>query len=306
MATEGGTKAVLAALFANMGIAVMKFVAFIFTGSSSMLAESIHSVADASNQGLLLWGGRAARREATDTHEFGFGRERYFWSFVVALVLFSLGGLFAIFEGYEKLRHPEPIESPEWAFGVLTIGIILEAFSFATAYREAKKVKPPSQTWWQFIIKSRSPELPVVLLEDTGAMVGLFLALGGISIAVMTGEPLWDGVGTIAIGVLLVVIAAILAREMKSLLLGEGATRNNEAIITRTIESHPLVSRLISLRTQHVGPEELLIGAKVHFAPMEPGEVSDVINEVENAVRANLDVKAVIYIEPDRFDPGRT
>lgn len=299
---DGGTKAVLAALFANAGIAIMKFVAFIFTGSSSMLAESIHSVADSSNQGLLLWGSKAAKRVATEKHEFGHGRERYFWSFVVALVLFSLGGLFAIFEGYEKIAHPEEIDSPQWAFSVLIFAIILESYSFYTAYTESKKVKREDQSWWDFITRSRSPELPVVLLEDIGALVGLILALSGITLAVVTENAIWDGIGTVSIGILLVVIAFILAREMKSLLLGEGAMIEDEVAIQRAIESHPLVTRLIHMRTQHIGPDELLIGAKVEFAPLPSERLSDVIDEVETSIRAVLPHEAMIYMEPDSFD----
>jgi cation diffusion facilitator family transporter len=221
---EGSTRAILAAFLANLGIALVKFVAFLFTGAASMLAESIHSVADTGNQALLALGGRSGRRAPTAEHPFGFGRERYFWAFLVAVVLFTLGSLFALFEGYEKLRHPHQIESPGWAFGALLVAIALESWSLRTAVHEAGKVRA-GQSWWAFIRRSKSPELPVVLLEDVGALLGLGCALIGVSLAVVTGQSRFDAVGSIAIGLLLGVIAVVLGTEMRSLLIGEAATR---------------------------------------------------------------------------------
>ena len=302
MATEGSTRAIVAAMLANAGIAVAKFVAFLFTRSSSMLAESIHSVADTSNQGLLLFGGRRAKRQATPAHPFGYGRERYFWSFVVALVLFSLGGLFALYEGIEKLRNPHELESAAWAVGVLVFGIGLESYSFRTAIVEADKVRGDA-SWGEFIRRSKTPELPVVLLEDAGAMLGLVLALAGVGLTVLTGDSAWDGIGTIAIGVLLVAIAIVLAVEMKSLLIGESASRRNTEAITAALTGSPSVQRLIHLRTQHLGPDELLVAGKVQLDPaLSFPEVCDAIDAAEQAVRAAVPAARVIYLEPDVYE----
>lgn len=226
MSTEGSTKAILAALAANAGIAAAKFVGYFITGSSSMLAEAVHSVADTSNQGLLLFGQREARKEPDSLHQFGYGRSRYFYSFVVALVLFSLGSIFALYEGYHKISHPAPLTSPLVAIVILVVAIGLESFSFRTAMVESRPLKGKS-SWWQFIRRSRSPELPVVLLEDTGALIGLVFALAGVGLTVLTDNPVWDGIGTALIGVLLGVIAVILMVEMHSLLIGEGPRPTN-------------------------------------------------------------------------------
>lgn len=302
MAT-GGSRAILAAMLANAGIAVAKFVAYLVTGSSSMLAESIHSVADTSNQGLLLLGGRLARRDADDIRQFGYGRERYFWAFVVALVLFALGGLFSIYEGIEKIRHPHQLESIGWAIGVLLFAIVAETLSFRTAIVESKKVKC-DQDWWDFIRKSRSPELPVVLLEDSGALVGLVLALVGVSLTAGTGDPVWDAIGTLAIGVLLIVISVVLTVEMRSLLIGESAEQAHVSALVAAAESAPHVTRVIDLRTQHIGPDELLVAGKVEIdRRMSMAEVSAAINGIEMALRQAVPLKMQIYLEPDLFDP---
>ena len=266
MSTEGSTKAILAALAANAGIAVAKFVGFVITGSSSMLAEAVHSVADTSNQGLLLFGQRQARKEATSLHQFGYGRSRYFYSFVVALVLFSLGAIFALYEGYHKISHPRALTSPIVAVVILVVAIGLETFSFRTAMVESRPLKGRS-TWWQFIRRSRNPELPVVLLEDTGALLGLLFALGGVGLTVLTGDPVWDGVGTMLIGALLGVIAVILMVEMHSLLIGEGATAEECRAIQAALEGTDRIDRVIHLRTQYLGPDEMLVAAKIALAP---------------------------------------
>ncbi len=300
MAGSGhGTKAVVAALFANAGIAVAKFVGFLITRSASMLAESIHSVADSGNQALLLLGGKRAARAADTSHPFGYGRERYFWAFIVSMVLFSLGGAFAIFEGIEKIRHPHELESAGVAIGILLVAIVLESFSFRTAIVEASHVRGDAG-WWQFIRRSKNPELPVVLLEDLGALVGLVLALSGVSIAIATDDPMWDGYGTLSIGVLLTIIAVVLAVEMKSLLLGETATEAVESSIREAIEADTAVESLIHLRTQHIGPEELLVGAKVSFrSGLTVAKLADAVNRVETSVRAAVPEARIMYIEPD-------
>ena len=302
MAT-GGTRAILAAMVANAGIAVAKFVAYLVTGSASMLAESVHSVADTSNQGLLLLGGRQARRIADDEHQFGYGRERYFWSFVVALVLFTLGGLYSLYEGIDKLRHPHEISALGWAIGVLIFGLFLEGYSFRTAIVEARKEKG-DRRWWDYIRRSRSPELPVVLLEDAGALLGLMIALIGVSLAAATGDPIWDGIGTIGIGVLLLVIASVLTVEMRSLLLGEAATKEDIAAITAAVRRSDGVRRIIDLRSQHIGPDELLVAGKVEFDhSLTMSGVADAIDRCEEAIRDAVPYARRIYLEPDLFDP---
>ncbi|HEY7591748.1 MAG TPA: cation diffusion facilitator family transporter [Actinophytocola sp.] len=298
MSAGGGTRAILAALAANAGIAVAKFVGFAITGSSSMLAESVHSVADTSNQGLLLLGQKTSRREATREHPFGFGRDRYFYSFIVALMLFSLGAVFAIYEGIHKLEHPEPLTSPVVAVAILVIAIILEGYSFRTAMVESAKIKR-DVSWWGFIRQSRTPELPVVLLEDTGALLGLLFALFGVGLSVITGDAFWDGVGTLMIGALLGVIAIILIVEMKSLLIGEGATpREHESITTAIVSGR--VQRLIHIRTQYLGPDELLVAAKIALEPGLPlAEVAREIDAAEQRIRAAVPSARLIYLEPD-------
>ena len=299
MSASGSTRAIMAALMANAGIAVSKFVGFLITGSSSMLAESLHSVADTSNQALLLFGQRQARREATSLHQFGYGRSRFFYSFVVALVLFSLGAIFAIYEGIHKINHPEPLRSPLVAIGILMVAIGLEGYSFRTAMVESKPLKG-NGTWWQFIRRSRNPELPVVLLEDSGALLGLLFALFGVGLTMLTGNPVWDGVGTLLIGLLLGVIAVILMVEMHSLLIGEAATPDESRAIQAALEQTALVDRVIHLRTQYLGPEELLVAAKIALAPTtELSAVAAAIDAAEAAVRAAVPSTVVIYLEPD-------
>jgi cation diffusion facilitator family transporter len=299
MASAGSTRAIVAALLANAGIAIAKFVGYLITGSSSMLAESVHSVADTSNQGLLLLGGKRAQRAATPEHPFGYGRDRYFYSFVVALLLFSLGAVFSIYEGIHKLQHPEPLTSAMVAVVILVVAIVLESFSFRTAIVESRPLKG-SGTWWQFVRQSKTPELPVVLLEDLGALVGLILALVGVSLAALTGDPVYDALGTIAIGVLLGIIAIILIIEMKSLLIGEGAARPVLTQIVANLEAGDEVDRVIHIRTQYLGPDELLVAAKIALRPGLPVEaVAAAIDAAEERVRADVPEARVMYLEPD-------
>jgi cation diffusion facilitator family transporter len=298
MAASGGTRAIVAALIANAGIATAKFIGWLITGSSSMLAEAVHSVADTSNQGLLLLGGRTARRAATPQHPFGYGRDRYFYSFVVALLLFSLGSVFALYEGIHKLESHEPLTSPIVAVAILVVAIGLETFSFRTAIHESRPLKG-SGTWWQFIRQAKVPELPVVLLEDLGALVGLVLALFGVGLTVLTGDPVWDAIGTICIGVLLGVIAIILIIEMKSLLIGEGAAPPVLSDIVSALESGE-VHRVIHIKTQYIGPEEMLVAAKIALAPGLPLEtVAAAIDAAEARVRERVPDARIIYLEPD-------
>ena len=299
MATGGGQKAIVAALAANVGIAITKFIAFLLTGSSAMLAESVHSVADSSNQGLLLLGGRRARRTADDAHPFGYGRERYIYAFIVAIVLFSIGGLFALYEAWHKWSNPHPIESWHWVpIVVLVSAIAMETFSFRTAIVESNHVRG-RQSWVSFVRNAKAPELPVVLLEDLGALVGLVLALVGVGLTLITHDGRWDAAGTAAIGVLLVVIAVILAIETRSLLLGESASVEHVAAIRGALLGSGVVS-VIHLRTLHVGPDELLVAAKIEVpATTTASDVAAAIDSAERRVRAAVPIATLIYLEPD-------
>jgi cation diffusion facilitator family transporter len=303
--TEGGTRAIVAALLANIGIAITKFVAFALTGSSSMLAEAIHSVADSGNQVLLLFGGRRALRKATPKHPFGFGRERYIYAFIVSIVLFSVGGLFALYEAYHKYQHPEPIHSWQWVpVTVLLVAIMLESFSFRTAIRESNQVRGRTG-WLEFIRRAKAPELPVILLEDFAALLGLVFALFGVGMTLATGDGMWDAVGTAMIGILLVSVAIILAIETKSLLIGEAASSETELAIERAITAVPDVDQLIHLRTLHLGPEELLVAAKIGTRrECTAAEIAQAIDAAEERIREAVPIARVIYLEPDIFRGG--
>jgi cation diffusion facilitator family transporter len=304
MSAEGTRRAIVAALLANLGIAISKFFAFAVTGSASMLAESIHSIADTGNQGLLFLGGRRSRKAPTEEHPFGFGTERYFWAFIVALVLFTLGSLFALYEGINKLLNPKGLDSPIVAFGVLGIALVLEGWSLRTARREASPSRG-TRTWWTFVRTTKTPELPVVLLEDSGALVGLVFAFVGVGLAELTGNPRWDALGSIGIGLLLGVIAAILAVEMKSLLIGEAASPRVEAAISAAILDGPEVTHIIHLRTLHLGPDDVLLATKVEFSCQTIAELARAIDTVEARVRAAAPIARLIFIEPDVYDPDR-
>lgn len=293
----GGPRAILAALGANLGIAVIKFVAFGVTGSSSMLAEGVHSVVDSGNQVLLLVGGRRAGRAPTAEHPFGHGRDRYIYSFLVALVIFALGGLFAVYEGVEKIRSPHHLTSPLVAVSVLLVAVALESFSLRTAVHEASGLRH-GRSWVGFIRGSKNPELPIVLLEDSAALLGLVLALLGVGLSTLLHEPVWDGVGTLAIGLLLLAVAAVLVVETKSLLLGESATPEDVAAIGASLVG-PGVERVIHLRTMHLGPDDLLVAAKIAMPPAATlTEVADAIDAAERRVRAAVPTARLVYLEP--------
>ena len=301
MSASGGNKAIVAALVANLGIAIAKFVAFLLTGAASMLAESVHSLADSGNQGLLLLGGKKSLRPPNERHPFGYARVRYFWAFVVALVLFSMGGLFALYEGIQKLRKPHELESPVIAIGVLVFAILLEAYSLRTAIVETRHVKKPGESYWRFIKRSKSPELPTVLLEDVGAMVGLVLALLGVVLATVTGADRFDALGSVGIGILLVVIAFVLAVEMKSLLIGEAAEPEVVDALKSAMTAGPEVTRILSFRTLHLGPDDILVAAKVELAASaDSGEdVARAIDATEARMRAACPLAKLIFLEPD-------
>ncbi|MEO8162395.1 MAG: cation diffusion facilitator family transporter, partial [Ilumatobacteraceae bacterium] len=277
------------------------------TGSAGLLAETFHSLADTGNQALLLVGGKRANRKPSKEHPFGYGSERYFWSFVVALVLFSLGGLFALYEGVQKLRYPHEASNLRLAIIILTFAIVLETISLRTAVREANKSKSSNVSWWSFVKNSKEPELPVVLLEDIGAEIGLFLALTGVIVAHITNNSRWDSVGSLAIGVLLIGIAFVLAVNMKSLLIGEAATSEVQDLVTAALIDHPLVNRIIHMKTLHLGPEEILLAVKIEFDHgLSVTQLAVAIDDAEVRARHSIKQRLVIYIEPDIMNSSPT
>jgi cation diffusion facilitator family transporter len=303
---EGGTRAIIAALLANLGIAITKFIAFLVSSSSAMLAESVHSLADTANQVLLLVGGRRASRAATPDHPFGYGRERYVYAFVVSIVLFTVGGVFSIYEGVHKIQHPEDLTNVAIPLIVLVVAIGLESFSLRTAIVESNKVRG-GQSWVHFVRRAKAPELPVVLLEDVAAIIGLLLALAGVSATAITGDPVWDGVGTIAIGLLLVLVALILGAETGSLLVGEGGSPSDVASIRSAILDAPDIERLIHMKTLYLGPDELLVAAKVGVDAEAPAAVvARAIDDAEERIRLRVPVARVIYLEPDVYRNDRS
>ena len=306
MASEGSTRTVLTALSANLAIGVSKFVAAAITGSASMLAEGVHSVADSANQVLLLIGGRRARRPASALHPFGYARERYVYAFLVAIILFTLGGLYALYEGYHKVTDPHPLESPLVAVAVLLIAACLEGYALRTAVGEANRTRG-GRSWLRFVRRTRNPELPVVLLEDSGALVGLLLALLGVGLSVLTGNGIFDGIATLCIGALLGTVAVLLAVETKSLIIGEAAVPEQVAAIEQALLSTPGLDRIIHLRTMHLGPDELLLAAKIAVGPADEGaHIAATIDDAETRVRAAVPTATVIYLEPDIYRPDAT
>jgi len=305
MSASGGTRAIIAAFLANTGIALTKFIAWFFSGSASMLAEAVHSVADAGNQLLLIFGGRQSRKEADREHPFGYGRERYVYAFVVSIILFSVGGVFSIYEGIDKLQHPHELEVWWLPMLVLSVAIVLESFSLRTAVKESNHVRG-KLSWIQFVRRAKAPELPVVLLEDVAALFGLVFAFIGVGLTVITGNSVFDAIGTLFIGTLLIVVAVVLGIETKSLLVGEGATDADYDKIVKAILAGPEADRIIHMKTLYLGPDELLVAAKVGFhADQKLLEVSAAVNVIEQRVREAVPAARVIYIEPDVYvDPN--
>jgi cation diffusion facilitator family transporter len=301
VSSEDSPRAVAVALAANLGIAASKFVAFAVTGSASMLAEGVHSVADSGNQVLLLVGRNRAKRDATAAHPFGFGRERFVYGFLVSVILFSVGGLFALYEGAQKLVHPHKVDEWYWAIGVLLFAVVLESTSLRTAVRESNRVRR-GLSWPSFIRRATIPELPIVLLEDFGALAGLGFALFGVGLAVLTDNGRWDGVGTLGIGLLLVAIASVLAVEMKSLLIGEGVGPQERIAIERALVDDERVTRVIHLRTQYLGPDELLVAAKIAVRHDDTAaDVARAIDAAEVRLRAAVPAAKLVYLEPDIY-----
>ena len=299
MSTEGGIRAVIAALLANLGIAIAKFVAFAFTGSSSMLSEAIHSLADSGNQVLLLIGNKRSKKKADAQHNFGYGRRRYVYGFIVAIVLFLVGGPFSLYEGFHKWQHPEPLTDWWIAVVVLLVAITLESLSFRTALKEANRSRG-KRSLARFVKDARQPELPVILLEDLGALIGLVFALFGVGFAVITGDGRFDALGAMAVGTLLVVIAIFLAIEMTAMLVGESAIPEEVEAIRRALEAADGVNKVIHLRTLHVGPDELLVGAKIAVDRSDTGaHIAAAIDSAEGAIRRAVPTARYIFIEPD-------
>ena len=307
MSSHGGNRAIVAALAANAFIAVTKFGAWALTGAASMLAEGVHSVADTSNQLLLLRGGAVAKREATEEHPFGYGRAPFISAFLVSVILFSLGGLFALYEAFHKYEevasgHPNELLESQWwwvPIAVLGFAILAEGFSFRTAIRESLPLKG-TKSWAQFIRSAKSPDLPVILLEDFAALLGLVFALMGVGMTLLTHNGLWDVAGTGLIGVLLILVAITLAMETRSLLLGEAATPEAIAGITAALSGADGVLRVIHLKTLHLGPNEILVAAKIAVEPTESAaRVAQVIDNAEAAVRATNSEVTALYLEPD-------
>ena len=305
MSTSGGNRAIVAAMLANLGIAVTKLIAALFSGSGAMLAEAVHSFADTINQVLLLVGGRRSTKAADEEHPFGYGRARFLYGFLVAIILFSVGGAYSIYEGIHKLQNPEPLEVPWLPIVVILISMVLEGFSFRTARHESLPFKG-SGSWISFIRRAKAPELPIVLLEDTAALTGLVFALLGVGLTIITGNPLFDALGTLFIGALLILVALILGIETKSLLIGEGASPENVATIRDAINAHPTVESLIHMKTLYLGPDELMIAAKVAFPKATRlVEIATAIDALEADIRTKIPTARVIYIEPDLFHaPG--
>jgi cation diffusion facilitator family transporter len=305
MSASGGNKAIVAAFAANLGITITKFVAWAFSGSSSMLAEAVRSVADAGNQLLLLLGGRKAKKRADLEHPFGYGRERYVYAFVVSIILFSIGGAFSLYEGFDKLQHPHPLENAWLPILVLAIAMVLEGFSLRNAIRESNHVRG-QQSWVQFVRHAKAPELPVVLLEDLAALTGLAFAFVGVGLTIIIDEPIWDAIGTLAIGVLLVLVAIILGIETKSLPVGEGASKKDLDAIEAAILDGSETKRIVHLKTLYLGPDEILVGAKLAFdGEHRFTDVAADINAVETRIRAAVPLARIIYFEPDiHCDPN--
>jgi cation diffusion facilitator family transporter len=297
-------RAVFAAFGANLGIAAAKFAAFFLTGSASMLAEAVHSVADTGNEALLIIGRGRSNRPRSEEHPFGFGRERYFYGFVVSVMLFTVGATFSVYDGVHKILNPEPVHSPWVDYGVLALSAALEAFSLRTGIREANRVRG-GRSWPTFIRRAKAPELPVVLLEDTAALIGLVFAFAGVALSVLTRDGRWDGAGSLGIGALLATAAAILAVETKSLLIGESASAEMQQLILAALEEGPDIIRVIHLRTVHIGPDSLMVAAKVAVQATDTAEqIAAGINAAEERIRVAVPIATTIYLEPDIYRPS--
>ena len=298
---QGSKRVIFTSLFANIIIACAKMVGFIFTGSGGMLAETIHSIADTGNQVILLFGGNRSRRKATRTHQFGYGTERYFYSFIVALAIFLIGGVFATFEGIIKLREEYEIQHASVAIVILAVALVMESYALRTVVNESNKTRS-TMSWKKYVKSSKNPELPVLLLEDSAAVIGLLLAFSGIILTMVTGNSMFDAIATLLIGLLLIIVAIFLGKEMKSLLIGEAVVPLEEEQIRTLVSSVDGVVKIIHMRTLHLSPEEILLAIKIGVNPtLSMSELSNLINEIEGVVREGNNKIKLIYIEPDIY-----
>src|ERR1044072_5565318 len=297
MAGQGdSTRAILFALGANFIIFATKGIAAFITGSSAMLAETVHSLADCGNQLLLLLGMRQARMDPTPEYPLGYGKAIYFWSFLVALMLFSIGGMFSVYEGIHKLQHPEPLKQWWWAVGVLVIGIIAEWVSMRACLAEVAKARG-SRSLARWFRESRQAELVVIFGEDLAALFGLVFALVAIVLAVVTGNPVWDAIGTLAIGILLVVVAVFVAIEVKAMLIGQSADPNVNAALKGFLEQRPEIARVFSLITLQLG-NDLMVAVKAQLNRSST-EKEDAINNIEKALKQQFPQVKWSFFEPD-------
>jgi cation diffusion facilitator family transporter len=288
------------ALGANLAIAAAKTGAAAFTGSSAMLAEAIHSYADAGNQGLLLWGMKQAKRPPSPDYPLGWGKAVFFWSFIVALVLFSLGGLFSLYEGWHKLHSEEGLSYPWVAIGVLVFGIVAEIVSLRACLHEVNKVRG-GKSLWRWFRESRQSELVVILGEDIAALFGLVLALAAILLTVFTGNPLWDALGSMSIGVLLIVVAIGIGNEIKALLIGQSAAPESEARLRAFLLAQPGVEKIFRLLTYQLGTS-FMVAAKLKVKAQAADELVAILNRVEAATRAEFPEIQWLFVEPDVVD----
>ena len=293
-------KTILYALGANTAIALAKSVAAFFTGSSAMLAEAIHSFADAGNQGLLLWGLKQAKRPPSPEYPLGWGKAVFFWSFIVALVLFILGGAFSLYEGWHKLSHPEPLSFPWVAVGVLVFGLAAEFVSLRACLHEVAKVRQ-GRSLWRWFRESRQSELVVILGEDLAALFGLALALVAVLLAMATGDPFWDGLGSMAIGAVLIIVAALIAIEIKGLLIGQSADPQVEKAMSAFLEARPDVEKIYRLLTLQLGTS-LMVSVKIRMKAQSAVELVEAINRAEVAMRAEFAEIQWLFFEPDVRD----
>lgn len=295
-------RAIFTALAANVGIAISKFIAFLLTGATSLLAESVHSLVDSSNQILLLVGSHQSKRKATRAHPFGYGRAHFLYAFIVSIVLFSMGGMFAIYEGIHKIQEPTVINQVIIAYAVIVLSMIFEGAALRTALREARSFKPKSQSWWTFLQETKSINHIVLALEDSAALIGLTIAGLGVTLSYVTGNPVWDGVSTLLIGALLICVAVVLFREAQSLLIGEAADAATERKIRKTTLEIKDIDRVVDLKTLYTGPQELFIAMKVTVGRNDEAHaISRAIDEVEARLRQEFPIARLIYIEPDIY-----
>jgi len=299
--SSGAKKAVMAALIGNAGVGISKLAAYLLTGSSAMLAETLHSLADTVNQIFLLLGLRLGKRAPNETHPFGYGRERYFWAFIVALSIFLVGAVFSFHEGLHKIRHPSPMTNPGINYAALALAAVFEAYALSVAWKEFKhwRVKNPGP-FLQALTESKSPTILVVLFEDTAALLGILVATIGITLAIVTGEPFWDGLASVVIGFILFFAALFIGWRTRGLLLGEAATRADRARIREAIQSVPEVASTLEVLTLHLGPDDILVNLNLNFVDgLDTDQLEAAIDAVEHRIREAVPEARRIFIEAE-------